>query len=220
MLANLNILLLDPKYLCLYEMIMGGSRTSIPGGYDLIVCPSTNKRFRVAVKAEVANYSGGAIQSHLREQEANMDASKSVREMLCIIIQRSLESNGKTDKNQLLSSKRPITDSFNKARFSTDFVFAVTPDTSLVQRITDKSIRFMATYEGTHNHVGPNPSKGNVTRQVGSSTLTLDMFNGEHGLALEKNERGMMQEVLVQQRVSSLTEIQSFLQILGCYLGG
>ncbi|CAH8378417.1 unnamed protein product [Eruca vesicaria subsp. sativa] len=198
MLANLNILLLDPKYLCLYEMIMGGSRTSIPGGYDLIVCPSTNKVL------SVGDYSPEKIQSacELREELNRV----------------TLENKKLT--GMLARVKRPITDSFNKARFSTDFVFAVTPDTSLVQRITDKSIRFMATYEGTHNHVGPNPSKGNVTRQVGSSTLTLDMFNGEHGLALEKNERGMMQEVLVQQRVSSLTEIQSFLQILGCYLGG
>ncbi|CAN8273295.1 unnamed protein product [Cochlearia groenlandica] len=89
-----------------------------------------------------------------------------------------------------------------------------------VQRSAEEPSLLVATYEGTHNHLCPNRLEGDAMSQVVSSTMTFDLVHGGHGLALEKNEKGTMQEALVQQMASSLTKDSNFTAALAAAISG
>lgn len=81
-----------------------------------------------------------------------------------------------------------------------------------VQQSAQDPCFLVATYEGTHNHPGPHAS--------GSSTVKLDLVQGGIGPLEDKKERGTIQEVLMQQMASSLTNDPKFTAALAAAISG
>nr|QIN97389.1 WRKY52 transcription factor [Isatis tinctoria] len=81
-----------------------------------------------------------------------------------------------------------------------------------VQRSAEDPSLFVAHYEGTHNHPGPHVG--------GSRTVKLDLVQGGLGPVEEKKERGTVQEVLMQQMASSLTNDPKFTAVLAAAISG
>nr|VDD48476.1 unnamed protein product [Brassica oleracea] len=106
-------------------------------------------------------------------------------------------------KKQLLSGKRPVIDSFNKAKVSTVFVLTDTPDTSLVDVLWCNTVHRFHLYWWPHIR---------ITTWIKHCDFGYGSCG--HILVLEKKK-----EVLVHQMASSLTTDSNFAPFAAAIFG-